>query len=186
MRRNFHDVREPRVMIIPMIDIMLFLLVFFMLSTMYMVNASTVQVNLPQAATAQQDTRPHIVSITVTEDGKVMFDRDEEPTRELTTRVKTQLEDDPDTVFVVRGDRKADYQYVVAVFDALKDAPRIHRDGDGRGLSAVSDTLAARLCPRVLLSHHCVALFDGTHPSCIQGTRNTSAGGADGVGRAHR
>ena len=50
MRRNFHEVREPLVMIIPMIDIMLFLLVFFMLSTMYMVNASTVQVNLPQAA----------------------------------------------------------------------------------------------------------------------------------------
>ena len=50
MRRNFHDVREPLVMIIPMIDIMLFLLVFFMLSTMYMVNASTVQVSLPQAA----------------------------------------------------------------------------------------------------------------------------------------
>ena len=41
MRRNFHDVREPLVMIVPMIDIMLFLLVFFMLSTMYMVNAST-------------------------------------------------------------------------------------------------------------------------------------------------
>ena len=48
MRRNFHDVREPLVMIVPMIDIMLFLLVFFMLRTMYMVNASTVQVSLPQ------------------------------------------------------------------------------------------------------------------------------------------
>ena len=126
MRRNFHDVREPLVMIIPMIDIMLFLLVFFMLSTMYMVNASTVQVSLPQAATAQHDTRPHIVSITVTEDGKVLFDRDEEPTRELTARVKTQLEDDPDTVFVARGDRKADYQFVVTVFDALKEAGTRH------------------------------------------------------------
>ena len=122
MRRNFHDMREPLVMIVPMIDIMLFLLVFFMLSTMYMVNASTVQVSLPQAATAQHDTRPHIVSITVTEDGKVLFDRDEEPTRELTSRVKEQLDSDPDTVFVVRGDKKADYQFVVSVFDALKEA----------------------------------------------------------------
>ena len=126
MRPHFHDMRYPLVMIIPMIDIMLFLLVFFMLSTMYMVNASTVQVSLPQAASAKQDTRPHIVSITVTEDGKVLFDRDEEPTRELTARVKTQLEDDPDTVFVVRGDRKADYQFVVTVFDALKEAGTRH------------------------------------------------------------
>ena len=126
MRRNFHEVREPLVMIIPMIDIMLCLLVFFMLSTMYMVNASTVQVNLPQAATAQQDTRPHIISITVTEDGKILFDRDDEPTRELSAKVKQQLTDDPDTVFVVRGDKKADYQYIVSVFDVLKEAGTRH------------------------------------------------------------
>ena len=85
-----------------------------------------VQVSLPQAASAQQDTRPHIVSITVTEDGKVLFDRDDEPTRELTSRVKEQLNSDPDTVFVVRGDKKADYQFVVSVFDALKEAGTRH------------------------------------------------------------
>ena len=126
MRRNFHEVREPLVMIIPMIDIMLFLLVFFMLSTMYMVNASTVQVNLPQAASAQQDTRPHIVSITVTERGEILFDRDDTPTKELTVRVKERLAEDPETVFVVRGDKKTDYQYIVSVFDALKEAGTRH------------------------------------------------------------
>ena len=126
MRRNFHEVRDPLVMIIPMIDIMLFLLVFFMLSTMYMVNTSTVQVNLPQAATAQQDTRPHIVSITVTERGEILFDRDDTPTKELTVRVKERLAEDPETVFVVRGDKKTDYQYIVSVFDALKEAGTRH------------------------------------------------------------
>ena len=126
MRRNFHEVREPLVMIIPMIDIMLFLLVFFMLSTMYMVNASTVQVNLPQAASAQQDTRPHIVSITVTERGEILFDRDDTPTKELIVRVKERLAEDPETVFVVRGDKKTDYQYIVSVFDALKEAGTRH------------------------------------------------------------
>ena len=126
MRRNFHEVRDPLVMIIPMIDIMLFLLVFFMLSTMYMVNASTVQVNLPQAASAQQDTRPHIVSITVTERGEILFDRDDTPTKELTVRVKERLAEDPETVFVVRGDKKTDYQYIVSVFDTLKEAGTRH------------------------------------------------------------
>ena len=126
MRRNFHEVRDPLVMIIPMIEIMLFLLVFFMLSTMYMVNASTVQVNLPQAASAQQDTRPHIVSITVTERGEILFDRDDTPTKELTARVKERLTEDPETVFVVRGDKKTDYQYIVSVFDALKEAGTRH------------------------------------------------------------
>ena len=43
---------KPEVMIIPMIDIMFFLLVFFMLSTMYMVEQKTIPVNLPQATSA--------------------------------------------------------------------------------------------------------------------------------------
>ena len=127
MRLQQLDVdKKPKIMIIPMIDIMLFLLVFFMLSTMYMVNASTVQVNLPQAASAQQDTRPHIVSITVTERGEILFDRDDTPTKELTVRVKERLAEDPETVFVVRGDKKTDYQYIVSVFDALKEAGTRH------------------------------------------------------------
>ena len=50
MRRDFRITKEPLVMIIPMIDIMLFLLVFFMISTIYMVQTNTVQVALPQAA----------------------------------------------------------------------------------------------------------------------------------------
>lgn len=49
-RRSF---TKPEVMIIPMIDIMFFLLVFFMISTLYMVNLKTVDVNMPKAASAQ-------------------------------------------------------------------------------------------------------------------------------------
>ena len=48
-RRAFE---KPEVMIIPMIDIMFFLLVFFIMSTLYMVNLKTVDVNLPKAQTA--------------------------------------------------------------------------------------------------------------------------------------
>ncbi|MDY6296364.1 MAG: biopolymer transporter ExbD, partial [Schwartzia succinivorans] len=50
MRRNFHETKEPAVMIIPMIDIMLFLLVFFMVSSIFMVQSNTIQVNLPAAS----------------------------------------------------------------------------------------------------------------------------------------
>lgn len=39
---------KPEVMIIPMIDIMFFLLVFFMLSTLYMVDLKTIPVNMPK------------------------------------------------------------------------------------------------------------------------------------------
>ena len=64
-RRAFE---KPEVMIIPMIDIMFFLLVFFIMSTLYMVNLKTVDVNLPKAQTAQ--TQLNLTSIvTVSNDG---------------------------------------------------------------------------------------------------------------------
>ena len=43
----------PEINIIPMIDIMFFLLVFFMMSTLYMVQVKTVDVDMPQAASAE-------------------------------------------------------------------------------------------------------------------------------------
>jgi len=126
MRRDFHQTKEPLVMIIPMIDIMLFLLVFFMVSTMYMVNTNTVQVSLPQAAAAAQETRPNIVSITVTDKGDVLYDRDEMASKQLPMQIQQQLSSDPDTVFVLRADRKTDYEHVVTVLDTLKQAGAKH------------------------------------------------------------
>ena len=54
--RNVRDRKTPELIIIPMIDIMFFLLVFFMLSTMYMIDLKTIPVKLPQAAHAATDT----------------------------------------------------------------------------------------------------------------------------------
>ena len=126
MRRNFHDVREPLVMIIPMIDIMLFLLVFFMISTIYMVQTNTIQVALPQAANAKMETRPNIVPITVTDKGDVLYDKDELPNENIADKMQASLASDPDTVFVLRGDKKADYEAVVRVLDLLKRSGAKH------------------------------------------------------------
>ena len=72
-RRDFREKTQPLVMIIPMIDIMLFLLVFFMLSTIYMVQTNTLPVSLPQSSSAAMETRPNVVPITVLENGDVLF-----------------------------------------------------------------------------------------------------------------
>lgn len=113
-------------MIIPMIDIMLFLLVFFMISTIYMVQTNTVQVALPQAASAKMETRPNIVPITVTNRGDVLYDKDELPNQDIEQKVRDALAADPDTVFVLRGDAQADYEDVVRVLDVLKRSGTRH------------------------------------------------------------
>ena len=119
-RRDFREKKEPLVMIIPMIDIMLFLLVFFMISTIYMVQTNTLPVNLPQSSTAKQETRPNVIPITVLESGNVLFDKDSVPNQELAEKIHNAIESDKDTIFVLRGDKSARYENVVAVLDLLK------------------------------------------------------------------
>ena len=126
MRRDFRITKEPLVMIIPMIDIMLFLLVFFMISTICMVQTNTIQVALPQAANAKMETRPNIVPITVTDKGDVLYDKDELPNEDIADKMQASLASDPDTVFVLRGDKKADYEAVVRVLDLLKRSGAKH------------------------------------------------------------
>lgn len=118
--RDFREKTQPLVMIIPMIDIMLFLLVFFMISTIYMVQTNTLSVSLPQSSSAKQDTRPNIIPITVTQSGDVLFDKDSVPNQQLAEKIHKALEQDKDTVFVVRGDKAARYESVVALLDLLK------------------------------------------------------------------
>lgn len=122
MRRDFHTQEKPTVMIIPMIDIMLFLLVFFMISTLYMVQLNTLPINLPAAASAPRETRPELVSVTVTAKGEVFYDMDTRPSSDIAARAAAKLAENPEVIFVIRGDKKASYEDVTDVLDVLKSA----------------------------------------------------------------
>ncbi len=112
---------QPKLMIIPMIDIMFFLLVFFMISTMYMVQQHTIPINLPQAKTAQTDMH-QTIAITVKENGDVLFDQETIPNELLPKRLSIALQQDPETKFSLRGDKDVPYNKIVNVLDTLKES----------------------------------------------------------------
>lgn len=119
--RSLRNEDKPQLMIIPMIDIMFFLLVFFMMSSLYMVEQKTIPINLPEASASQSDI-PKSINITIMSDGKVVYEKEELPLDLLKRRVALQLSSQPDSVFILRGDRLAEYGKVVAVMDELKQA----------------------------------------------------------------
>lgn len=119
--QNLREERQPKLMIIPMIDIIFFLLVFFMMSTLYMVEQKTIPVNLPQASSTQAN-REQSLPITVLVNGKILFEKEEIPHGLLHRRVEAAMQRDPNTVFVLRSDERTEYKYVVEVLDALKNA----------------------------------------------------------------
>lgn len=119
--RSLRVENHPELMIIPMIDIIFFLLVFFMMSTLSMVQQQTIPVNLPQATAAQLD-KPSSINVTVLENGSVMFNQEEIPLLLLPKRVSLEVGKQSDAVFILRGDKQAAYGQVVVVLDELKKA----------------------------------------------------------------
>lgn len=108
----------PRLMIIPMIDIIFFLLVFFMLNTLYMTNQQTVPVNLPQAASAQTDVVKSL-QVTVAKDGKLYLGSTPMTMDELKKAVKENSKGG-NTAVVLRADGEVDYAKFIGVLDELK------------------------------------------------------------------
>lgn len=119
-RRDFREKKLPLVMIIPMIDIMLFLLVFFMLSVIYMVQTNNFNVNLPQTEGERQEVQPKFISITVTENGEIFFEDNKILLKNLPQLVNHALTKDNETVFVIYGDKSARYEKIVGVLELLK------------------------------------------------------------------
>lgn len=119
-RRDFRQIEKPLVMIIPMIDIMLFLLVFFMLGTFQMVRTNNFAVNLPQSETRQKETSPPKVTVTVTASGDLLFEEEKILFLQLPAKIKQTLNEDAATVFVIYGDRATKYESVVKVLELLK------------------------------------------------------------------
>ena len=117
--RSLRVESQPKIMIIPMIDIIFFLLVFFMMSTLYMVEQRTLPVNLPQASAAQSDMAKN-VAITVAKDGAIYVDQEQIPTELFKARIQAQLARQNDTAFILRADKQAEYGRVVMILDELK------------------------------------------------------------------
>ena len=117
--RSLRVETQPELMIIPLIDIIFFLLVFFMLSTLSMVELHTLPVNLPQASAAPQEI-PHSINVTITDKGTIMFDQEEIPLPLLGKRIGIELAKQPDNVFVLRADKQVEYGKVITVLDELK------------------------------------------------------------------
>jgi len=112
--------QSPRLMIIPMIDIIFFLLVFFMMSTLYMMEQNVIPVALPQASAAQAD-KAALVPITVTSQGKILIDREEIPSEMVRRRIKAEMSRNPEAAFVLRADRSVEYGRVIWLLDELKN-----------------------------------------------------------------
>lgn len=110
---------KPVLMIIPMIDIIFFLLVFFMMSMLTMVTQKTIALNLPKTTVAKVDTTK-TVPVSVTKDGQIYVEQDPVSLEELSSRLAALKTGDEKLTIVLRGDTDVNYGAVVSVMDVIR------------------------------------------------------------------
>lgn len=119
--RDIRNRKTPELNIIPMIDIMFFLLVFFMLSTMYMIDLKTIPIRLPQAASASTDTSTTF-AVSIKSDGTVYLGDAPADLQSLIMQASLEQKNNPRFAVVIRAEKDADYGRVIEVIDKLKSA----------------------------------------------------------------
>jgi biopolymer transport protein ExbD len=116
------DNAEARIEIIPLIDIMFFLLAAFMLVSLSMVNLKTVKVNLPTAVSAASDLKRDFVDISVARTGGVFLDKKPIAGNELSRMLAADLKANPNLRVLISGDRDGRYGQVIHVLDLVRAA----------------------------------------------------------------
>lgn len=112
--------KKARIEIVPMIDTVFFLLVFFMMASLSMTVYRGMTLSLPRASSGEP--RQDRVSISVTRDGVMYLNRDQVEPGDLAGRLRALRELDPDIVVVVSADGDVAHRRVVDAMDAARTA----------------------------------------------------------------
>jgi biopolymer transport protein ExbD len=119
-RSSYFEVTRARVEVIPMIDIMMFLLVFFVIITLRMIAGTGVAMELPGSATTQQ-LKTSTITVGVTKTGDTVIDGKPVTMDELKKKLVELKQAKPVDV-VLAGDKDASLQTLLAVMDAVRSA----------------------------------------------------------------
>ena len=114
--------RRARIEIIPLIDIIFFLLATFVMVSLSMVQNRGIPVTLPAAATGAPQPREDSVSISITDAGEVYFDRERVDDAQLAASLQRAFAENPAVRVFVSGDVEARFGRAVGVLDEVRRA----------------------------------------------------------------
>ncbi|MFZ4386538.1 MAG: ExbD/TolR family protein [Chthoniobacterales bacterium] len=112
--------KRARIEIIPLIDIMFFLLATFVMVSLSMVKNKGIQVNLPGATTAQPQDRSKTHFVTLTRGGEIAVDRQTIHPSALEAALRDFQSADPDPRLLISGDTDSSFGTAVLVLDTAR------------------------------------------------------------------
>jgi biopolymer transport protein ExbD len=115
-------IKKARLEIIPLIDIMFFLLASFMLVSLTMINMKAIDVALPTATSAQPNTKPDFIIVSIDALMDIYFEKEKVPREEVLAKFQDLYSKNHDVRIYLRADKGANYDTVMFVLDSLRTA----------------------------------------------------------------
>ena len=112
--------KRARIEIIPLIDIVFFLLATFVMVSMSMVQNQGVQVNLPVAKSSQAQSKDNTVILSLDEHGTIFLNKETMSLNHLSARLTRLKAQNPEIKVIINGDQDALFGQAVLVLDEVK------------------------------------------------------------------
>ena len=112
--------KRARIEIIPLIDIIFFLLATFVMVSLSMVRNQGITINLPVASTGQPLDRSVAKTVTVAKNGDVFLGHELLGIEGVSVRLKELKAQDRDVKVLINGDDAADFGLVVKILDEVR------------------------------------------------------------------
>ena len=120
-RRPRKQSLPPQLMLSPMIDMIFLLLVFFIVSTMYMSEIKTIPLRLPVAQNSETVSKSNF-AVTVKKDGVLYLEDNKIEMKQLVANAAAESKRDAAFSVIIRADGEANYKTVIKLMDELKGA----------------------------------------------------------------
>lgn len=125
MKINLNNpTEEVQIQIIPLIDVVFCILVFFILASLQFTRQQSINIDLPQASTAtsgvQSDTQREILPVTIDAVGQIYVEKNTVQRQELGGILKNYLDENPKGTLVLYASRSATYNDVIEILDLLR------------------------------------------------------------------
>lgn len=112
--------KKARIEIIPLIDIMFFLLAAFMMASLTMIKMQSIKMDLPTATMATRDFKPDIINISVDKAGEVFVEKKPVNVVDLRSYLSNKFRVNTNVPVYISGDKDASHGAVIRVLDLVR------------------------------------------------------------------
>ncbi|MEM9768167.1 MAG: biopolymer transporter ExbD [Cyanobacteria bacterium P01_D01_bin.71] len=125
-RRRSSDSKIPEVNLVPMMDVLMTVLTFFIIISMSLTGRQLISIDIPDDIEGVEDEveaeeQSESLIIGLDRDGEILFEDQEISFQQLTQRIRTYFSENPEGTLILKADKELPYDEVAVFLTDLRD-----------------------------------------------------------------